>query len=142
LLILPLKRLTLCHIELYKALLVEELTTAALPVAQHHISAAVDGFRRVGYCEFQPRALLSRAWLRAVQGQLDLARADLDEAQQIAERGSMLLNMADIHLHRARLFRDKEELKRARALIERCGYWRRKEELEDAETVAANWPDK
>jgi hypothetical protein len=54
----------------------------------------------------------------------------------------MLLNMAVIHLHRARLFRDKEELKRARALIERCGYWRRKEELEDAETVAANWPDK
>src|SRR6266404_4927990 len=28
------------------------------------------------------------AWLRALQGQPDLARADLDEAQQIAECGS------------------------------------------------------
>jgi hypothetical protein len=53
------------------------------------------------------------------------------EAWQIAERGSMKLHMADIHLHRARLFRDKSELSKARALIEACGYWRRKEELED-----------
>ena len=43
--------------------------------------------------------------------------------------------LADFHLHRA-LFRDKEELKRARALIEQCGYWRRKQELEDAEVTA------
>ena len=47
----------------------------------------------------------------------------------------MKLFMADIHLHRARLFRDKSELSKARALIEACGYWRRKEELEDAEKV-------
>lgn len=45
----------------------------------------------------------SRAWLRTLLGQPDLARADLDEAQQIAERGPMRLHMADIHLHRARL---------------------------------------
>jgi hypothetical protein len=37
------------------------------------------------------------------------------------------------------LFRDKEELKKARALIEQCGYWRRKEELEDAEAAAGEW---
>ncbi len=47
----------------------------------------------------------------------------------------MRLLLADSHLHRA-LFRDKEELKRARALIEHCGYWRRKQELEDAEEAA------
>ncbi len=46
---------------------------------------------------------------------------------------------AEIHLHRARLFRDKGELKRARALIELCGYWRRKQELEDAEEAAKAW---
>ena len=69
----------------------------------------------------------------------DGARADLDEAWQIAERGPMRLHMADIHLHRARLFRDKEELKKARAMIERCGYWRRKQELEDAEQAAKHW---
>ena len=51
----------------------------------------------------------------------------------------MKLHMADIHLHRARLFRDKAELVKARALIEECGYWRRKEELEDAEAAAGAW---
>ena len=52
--------------------------------------------------------------------------------------------MADIHLHRARLFfREAKypwesaaaDLAAARKLIEQCGYWRRKEELEDAERV-------
>ena len=54
----------------------------------------------------------------------------------------MKLHMADIHLHRARLFfRETEypwespaaDLAAARKLIEKCGYGRRKEELEDAE---------
>ena len=64
------------------------------------------------------------------------------------EFGPMRLFMADIHLYRARLFgRMKDEggrikypwesptkdLAEARKLIEQCGYWRRKEELEDAE---------
>jgi hypothetical protein len=52
--------------------------------------------------------------------------------------------MADIHLHRARLFfREKpypwtspqNDLAAARKLIEQCGYWPRKKELEDAEKV-------
>jgi len=51
----------------------------------------------------------------------------------------MKLHMADIHIHHARLLRDKSELAKARALIEACGYWRRKEELEDAEAAARNW---
>ena len=34
----------------------------------------------------------------------DSAQADLDEAWEIAERGPMRLFLADIHLHRARLF--------------------------------------
>ena len=103
------------------------------------LDLAVRTFRDASRQDYLPSALLSRAWLRALQRQPDLARADLDEAQQIAERGSMRLHLADIHLHRARLFRDKEELKRARALIEQCGYWRRKEELEDAEEAAKGW---
>jgi len=82
-----------------------------------------------------------RAGLRLRQNDLTDARADLDEARQIAERGPMRLHLADIHLHRARLFRDKQELKRARALIEQCGYWRRREELEAAEEEAKSWPD-
>ena len=62
-----------------------------------------------------------------------------DEAQAIAERGPMPLHLADIHLHRARLFRDRSELAQARTLIEKHGYGRRKEELADAEAAAASW---
>ena len=66
----------------------------------------------------------------------------------------MRLYLADVHLHRARLegmlkeedrkqhFPDvdpRAELTKARELIERHGYWRRKEELEDAEAAAVNW---
>ena len=74
----------------------------------------------------------------------DSALEDLDEAYEIAERGPMRLFLADIHLYRARLFFRAEDypwetpeadLKAARKLIEQCGYWRRKEELEDAERV-------
>jgi hypothetical protein len=32
-------------------------------------------------------------------------------------------------------------LSKARALIETCGYWRRKEELEDSEEAAKHWPE-
>ena len=38
------------------------------------------------------------------QAEAEASRRDLDEAWQIAERGPMRLFMADIHLHRARLF--------------------------------------
>lgn len=63
----------------------------------------------------------------------------------------MPLFMADIHLYRARLFfreahypwhnpdgsprSAKDDLVEARRLIVKHGYWRRKEELEDAERV-------
>jgi len=94
-----------------------------------------------------PHGLLTRAWYRFLYGSLsgwESTQEDLDEAWEIAERGPMRLHMADIHLYRARLFfREKEypwesaeaDLKAARKLIEQCGYWRRKEELDDAERV-------
>jgi hypothetical protein len=62
----------------------------------------------------------------------------------------MPLYLADIHLHRARLFgrakdarelgpypwhSQQKDLAEARRLIEKHGYGRRKEELEDAERV-------
>ena len=85
------------------------------------------------------------------------AQRDLDEAWEIAERGPMPLFLADIHLYRARLFHavtpypwatdpdghprgPHDDLAEARRLIEKHGYWRRKEELEDAEAAASNWP--
>ena len=90
---------------------------------------------------YVPRGLLSRAWLRCLDGDTAGAHADLDEAWQIAERGPMRLHMADIHLHRARLFfcekpypwtSPKADLAAAEELINKCGYHRRDEELADA----------
>jgi len=60
-----------------------------------------------GNITYLPRGLHTRAWLRSLEGKytgIDSAQADLDEAWEIAERGPMPLFMADIHLHRARLF--------------------------------------
>jgi hypothetical protein len=111
-----------------------------------------------------PLALLTRAWLRSLTGARtgpESAQSDLDEAWEIAERGSMRLHMADIHLHRARLFgsqiadcgsRNEQaeggvrngaaepypwespeaDLEAAEKLINNCGYHRRDKELADA----------
>lgn len=117
-------------------------------VAREHLAVAVDGLRRAGVQEYLARGLLARAWLRSAEGDADGGYADLVEIWQLAERGPMPLVQADVHLHRARLFHAvtpypwesaQQDLKAARALIERCGYWRRKEELEDAEAAARNW---
>jgi hypothetical protein len=97
--------------------------------------------------------------LRYLQGHAtgpDSAQTDLDEAWEISERGPMPLFLADIHLHRARLFMrdacypwDKAEdgtprgpvddLREARRLIEKHGYGRRREELQDAEEALQQW---
>lgn len=68
----------------------------------------------------------------------------------------MPLFVADVLLHRARLFgglkgegggmnypwpsSPQADLAEARRLIAEHGYWRRKEELEDAEAAVKNWP--
>ena len=108
---------------------------------------------RAGQQQHLPHGLLTRAWYRSLVGQEsspDRAQSDLDEAWEIASRGPMPLFMADIHLYRARLFgvalRDgsmdeypwesvEHDLAEARRLIEKHGYGRRKEELEDAEAA-------
>ncbi len=120
--------LTLGRVTLNRSILGNAPLDAHNPASKPRYS-----FTAAGRCNHLPRALLVRSWLRAFQGDFVASRADLDEAQQIAERGPMRLHLADIHLHRARLFRDRKELQKARALIERCGYHRRDEELRDAE---------
>jgi hypothetical protein len=115
-----------------------------------------------------PHGLLTRAWrsfAEATEHRLHgrqeqaadcdrSAQSDLDEAWEIAERGPMPLFLADIHLHRARLFgiRNAErgmrnegpaypwgspqaDLAAAENLINACGYHRRDEELADAKKV-------
>jgi tetratricopeptide (TPR) repeat protein len=116
-------------------------TQAAIAQAAKELAVALDGLRAASRQDYIPLGLLTRAWLHTITNNPTAASADLSEAWQIASRGDMRLFMADIHLHRARLFCDKEELNKARAFIEQCGYGRRKEELEDAEAAARGWPD-
>jgi len=141
LLTVALDHLTLGRATLYAAILEDTSLDPCRAPLQH----AVDGLRRASSQDHIPRGLLTRAWLRSLTGPRtgpESAQNDLDEAWEIAERGPMKLHMADIHLHRARLFfREPEypwkspaaDLAAARELIEKCGYGRRKEELDDAE---------
>jgi tetratricopeptide (TPR) repeat protein len=114
----------------------------------------VSCLRSSGQLQFVGEALAGAALASHLDGDQEGASADLEEAQSIAERGPMPLLLADVHLHRARLFgrlpkderlarfpdiNPKAELAEARRLIEKHGYWRRKEELEDAEAVAIHW---
>lgn len=155
--------ITLDHLTIGRALLYRSVVEAGAPTiqqtdhserviataaAQKHTNVAVHGFRRAGTADHLPRGLLSRAWLRFLQGDNEGARGDLDEAWDIVERGPMRLFVADIHMYRARLFHavkpypwdsPRADLAAARKLIEECGYWRRKEELEDAGEAAKNW---
>ena len=84
----------------------------------------------------------------SLEGEPDASRRDLEEAWHIAERGPMRLYMADIHLHRARLFHGEnpypwkspaEDLAQAHKRIEQGGYHRREEERADAEQAAKSW---
>jgi tetratricopeptide (TPR) repeat protein len=158
---IALDHLTIFRTSLYVAILNESESRDY----QSEIESAVTGLRHAGTMHWIPTGLLTRAWLRSLMGKHigpESAQSDLDEAWEIAERGPMRLHMADIHLYRARLFggmKDegggmkypwdknpdgsprgpKDDLAAARKLIEQCGYWRRKEELEDAEAAAKNW---
>jgi len=152
-----LDHLTLGRAALYVAI----LTNSKLQAPTSELAQAVHGLRRAASQDHIPLGLFTRAWLRfltGVQTGPESAQEDLDEAWEIAERGPMRLHMADIHLYRARLFHavkpypghkcadgregrgPKDDLADARKLIEKCGYWRRKEELEDAEEAAKGWP--
>ncbi len=137
-----LNHLTLARAALYQAILHGERPSGT------NLKEAMDLLRRAGAQEFIPRGLLTRTLWCAATGDFDGAREDLDEASEIAERGPMRLFLADIHLHRARLFglmagrpKDypwisaRDDLDAARKLIETCGYGRRREELEDAEAA-------
>jgi len=161
--------IALDHLTLARAALYESLHVGPVPTgrtdrdrdsngdggrwepALRKIEAAVSGIHRAGTTDSLPRGLLTRAWQRSLSGArtgLDSAQSDLDEVWEIASRGPMPLFLADIHLHRARLFgmtngegpmtkypwdSVEHDLSEARRLIEKHGYGRRTEELEDAE---------
>ena len=137
---IALDHLTLGRATLFGALLDQVASGPShITEARGHLDDAVKGIRKADTVNHVPRGLLTRAWLRQIEGNESGARDDLAEAWEIAERGPMRLFMADVQLTRARLFRDKAALAEARTLIEQCGYHRRDEELADAERAAKDW---
>jgi hypothetical protein len=146
LLSIALEHLTMCRAVLYAAI----LSGSSPGECRLLIESAVSGLRSAGTTHHIPRGLLTRAGLRALEGARTgpgSAQEDLDEAWEIAERGPMPLFLADIHLHRARIFfretkypwtSPPHDLAEARRLIEKHGYHRRDEELADAEAAILN----
>jgi tetratricopeptide (TPR) repeat protein len=137
-----LREIALDHLTLARAGLIRAILCHPLPQPTFHVphvAAALDRVREAGATDELPRCLLTAALYHFVRGDVDAARTALDQAQEIAERGPMPLYLADIHLNRARLFRNRAELAKAQELIAKHGYWRRKKELEDAEDAAARW---
>jgi hypothetical protein len=134
---IALDHLTLARVGLTRAVLSNPLSQPSLNLP--HVAAAVSGLRAAGQVYYLPPGLLTAALYHFVRGEHDLARNHLAECQQIAERGPMPLFLADVHLHRARMFRDKNELAKAAKLIRDLGYGRRYDELADAEEAAKNW---
>ncbi len=128
---IALDHLTLGRAALYGAI----LAGTDFAAARAEIEPAVDGLRRAGTLDHLPRGLLTRAWLLFLEGDRAAARADLDEAEEIAARGPMPLFLADVALYRGRLFGDRAALVEARRLIEKYGYGRRLGELADAEAA-------
>lgn len=108
--------------------------------AAEHLDHALDSLWRAGSEHHLPSGLLARAALRRVVKNWLGAEADLSEALEIAERGSMRLHECDAHLEWARLCQDqrdpegaKRHLARARKLVEETGYGRRRGEVEELE---------
>ncbi|HYH68852.1 MAG TPA: hypothetical protein VD866_29435 [Urbifossiella sp.] len=132
-----LDHLTLARVGLARAILANPLPQPTLTLP--HVADAVNGIRAAGQVHLLPNGLLTAALYHFVRGEHDLARQHLAEAQQIAERGPMPLFLADVHLHRARMFRDRTELAKAAKLIRDLGYGRRDDELADAVEAAKNW---
>jgi len=129
------------HLSLGRAHLGLALTASAGDAdrisAADHLERAVAGLRHAGHEDHLPRGLLARAALRRLTGDPAGAAADLDEAEEIADRGSMRLHLADVHLERTRLSlfqKDdpaaaRESYEQARRLVAETGYGRRDREV-------------
>jgi tetratricopeptide (TPR) repeat protein len=144
--------IALIHLSLGRAYLGLALASpaeASFPKVAAHLDQAVEGLRRSGNEDDLPRGLLSRSALRRLRGDLHGAEADLSEALEIAERGSMRLHECDAHLEWARLCRQRgdrvgqqEHVARARRLVEETGYLRRRREVEALTPVPSPAPPK
>lgn len=126
-----LHHLSIARARLYSSILDDNSTDEL----DREFRRAFEKLSHAGDQEFMVCGLLSRSVCQYAQSDEKNCQTDLEEAWYIACAGDMRLHMADILLHRARLFRDSEALKQAADLIEETGYHRRDEELADARQV-------
>jgi tetratricopeptide (TPR) repeat protein len=112
--------------------------------ARDFLDRAVEGLRLAGVQEFLILGLLARAAYFRLTHDFANARADLDEAKEIAEFGDMKLYLVDYHLEYCCLNQDeqdlqddrdlkdeaREHLRKAEKLIDETGYELRREEAE------------
>jgi tetratricopeptide (TPR) repeat protein len=114
-----------------------ELEVASLAKAADFLNQAVDGLREAGTQHRIPRSFLARAEMYRYQREFGKAWGDLEEAEEIAERGEMNLYMADFHLEAAKLClaegrkekEAREHWTEARERVEKMGYHRRDPEV-------------
>ena len=141
-----LDRLSLCRAQLGLVLTESAFPQDLLPAAEH-LDCAVDGLRQAGAEHYIPCGLLARAALRRLTSDFPAAAADLREAQEIAERGSMRLHEADAHLEWTLLHlatgdpaAARRHLDRASKLVHDRGYGRREREVAWLERRLAESP--
>uniref|UniRef100_UPI0040569804 hypothetical protein n=1 Tax=Candidatus Electronema sp. TaxID=2698783 RepID=UPI0040569804 len=84
---------------------VERISGYAEPIrrAVEWLDQAVDGLREAGQEQYLPRGLLARAACRRWAAHFSAAEQDLQECEDIAQRGGMQLHLIDCHLEAARL---------------------------------------
>lgn len=130
-----LDRLTLTRLAVFRSV----MGRAHLPL--HGLEDLITSLRRGGDAFHVVSGLLCTSAVRFCGGDPKGAEVSLNEAWDLAERGPMRLQMADIHLYRARLFSPEksypwkspqDDLAAAEKLINDCGYRRREGELADA----------
>ena len=80
------------------------------------------------------RAILEQLTTQTSQLETEQARVYLTAAVDGFRRAGQ-----QQYIPHGSLSRDKESLAKAAQLIKQCGYWRRKEELADAEEAAKQW---
>jgi nucleoside phosphorylase/tetratricopeptide (TPR) repeat protein len=130
--------IALDNLSVGRAWLLEAQQTNASNTTQaaEFLQCAVDGLRQAGQMDHLPRGLLARAELHRFTGDYARAERDLDEVRRIATRSGMGLYLADYHLESARLRlaqgntdKAREHLATARQMVERMGYHRRDNEV-------------
>ena len=108
------------------------------------LNEVVCSLREANTRHYVPNGLLARAAFYRKTEDYEKSRKDLVSAMHIAERGKMRLHQCDAHLGFIRLAliendRDsaREHLTSAAALVRKCEYGRRKNEIEELEAALA-----